>query len=335
MGGSELPPFGWYEAAVRWMFAPVVTGLAATALFLYLWGVWRVRARHPGRPWPWPRTALFACGLAVVVVATESGIGAYEDVLFWDHMIQHLLLIMVAPPLLVCGQPVTLLLHASRNPLHNWVKHAVRSPVVALLTWPPLTIAAYAATIVGTHLTGAMNLVMTNATAHAAEHALYLVVGYLFFLPLLGHEPIRWRLSYPMRMLALVMAMPVDTFTGLVLGYSSSPMTGTAHRSWGPSPVADVHAGGAVMWIGGAAIMFAAIMIVFVQWSRDERSPVAGLGWLELARRSRLADLAASAGASADSGRSGDIDDDEQQLAAYNSYLARLGHAGGNRRGGT
>ena len=103
----------------------------------------RVRRRHPARPWPLYRTALFLGGLAVVVIATQSGIGSYDDVLFWDHMVQHLLLLMVAPPLLVVGQPATLLLHASRNPLHTWAKKLLRSRVVAAITWPPFGVALY------------------------------------------------------------------------------------------------------------------------------------------------------------------------------------------------
>src|ERR1035441_3983773 len=108
LGGMErqaLPPFGVTEVVSRWQFAPVVTGFVVLAAGLSLWGVLRVRRRHPARPWPLPRTALFLGGLAVVVIATQSGIGSYDDVLFTDHMIQHLLLIMVAPPLLVVGQP--------------------------------------------------------------------------------------------------------------------------------------------------------------------------------------------------------------------------------------
>src|SRR5260370_2133837 len=164
---------------------------------LYLWGVLRVRRRHPARPWPLHRTALFFGGLAIVVIATQSGIGSYDDVLFWDHMVQHLLLLMVAPPMLVVGRPATLLLHASRNPLHTWAKKSLRSRVVAGLTWPAFGVALYTATIVGTHLTGFMNLVMTNAAVHDGEHALYLAAGYLYFLPLMGREPIRWRGSHP------------------------------------------------------------------------------------------------------------------------------------------
>src|SRR5215472_7614453 len=154
-----LRPFGW-------QFAPVVTGAVVVAAGLYLWGVRRVARRHPARPWPAWRTWMFLGGLAVVVLALESGIGSYDDVLFWDHMIQHLLLIMVAPPLLIIGQPITLLLHASRNPLHTWVKRVIRSPVANFLSWPVFGFAAYAATIVLLHLTAIANLIAQHRIAH-------------------------------------------------------------------------------------------------------------------------------------------------------------------------
>jgi putative copper resistance protein D len=338
-----LPAFGWQAVLTQWEFAPVVTVAVVVAAAAYLWGVWRVARRHPARPWPWWRTALFLGGLGVVVLATEAGVGAYDDVLFWDHMVQHLMLLMVAPPMLVAAQPVTLLLHASRNPVHTWAKRAVRSRIAAFLTWPVFGLAAYAATIVGTHLTGLTHEILVNQTLHNAEHVLYLVVGYLFFLPLLGHEPIRWRLSYPIRLLILALAMPIDTFTGLILGYAGRGYVVTAgpRPPGSPGPVQDVHWAGAAMWVGGDAIMFAYMMIVVWMWARDERADSLGLGWLEAARRSRFEDLVAgqpAAAAVAGPGSEerpdaaaeprpvasrGGIDDDEH-LAAYNAYLAQL-----------
>jgi cytochrome c oxidase assembly factor CtaG len=358
-----LPPFGWEAVVTRWQFAPVVTGSVLVAAGLYLWGAWRVARRHPARPWPLWRTGMFLAGLAVVVVATESGIGTYDDVLFWDHMVQHLMLIMVAPPLLIVGQPVTLLLHASRNPLHTWAKRVVRSRVVSFLTWPVLGFAGYAAAVVGAHLSSLADLVETSETVHNAEHAGFLLVGYLFFLPILGHEPIRWRLSYPVRFVILVLVMPVDTFTGLVLGYGNAGTPGIApgpRPAWAPGPVQDLHWGGAIMWIGGDALMFGLMMLVFLAWSRDERPAASGRGWLEAARQASMASLVAShpgpaaagqragagqqagAGHQAEGGQQpeggkadarrpagpdwsgrGGIDDDEH-LAAYNAFLAKL-----------
>src|ERR1700730_2899111 len=358
MGSEALPPVTAVELVSLWQFAPVVTAFAVLASGLYLWGVLRVRRRHPARPWPLYRTALFLGGLAVVVIATQSGIGRYDDVLFWDHMVQHLLLLMVAPPLLVVGQPATLLLHAGRNPVHTWTKRLLRSHVVTWMTWPPFGVALYVGVIVGTHLTGFMNVVLSSDTVHEAEHVLFLVAGYLYFLPLIGREPIRWRVSYPSRIFLLFIAMPVDAFTGLVLGSEGrNPFPGLADQrpAWAPSPLSDVHIGGAVMWVGGAAIMFALVMAVFFAWSREKRSD-GGLGWLESARRSNFATLvsshqeasegpgpaataatagrAATATKGATAGKAGSVPaapapapgrreenvDDDEHLAAYNAF---------------
>jgi len=349
-----LPPFGFSAVLTQWQFAPVVTVLVALFAGLYLWGVVRVARRHPQRPWPAWRTGMFLGGLAVIVIATESGIGAYDDVLFWDHMVQHLMLLMVAPPLLIYGQPITLLMHASRNPLHTWTKRAVRSKVASFLTWPVFGVVAYTVAVAGAHLTGLANQVEQNQTLHNTEHAVFLIVGYLFFLPILGTEPIRWRLSYPVRFVILVLIMPVDTFTGIVLGNggSGSPGLATGPRpAWAPNPISDLHAGGAVMWVAGDGLMFGLMMLVFLMWSMDERAATSGHGWFESARKANLATLIAShqpAGASARASAEprlvsettattapagatsarrldrGGVDDNDEQLAAYNAFLARL-----------
>ncbi len=317
-----LPPFGWHAVLTQWQAAPVVTASVVVVACLYLWGVVRVARQHPARRWPGWRTGLFLAGLAVIVIALQSGIGTYDDVLFWDHMVQHLMLIMVAPPLLIFGEPLTLLLHASRNPLHTWVKRILRSTVASFLTWPVFGFAVYAAAIVVLHLTAVANLISSNDLAHEAEHVVFLVVGYLFFLPIIGSEPIRWRLSYPARLVLLFLIMPVDTFTGLVLGYGNRGTPGLPagpRPSWAGTATADLHAGGAAMWVAGDGLMFVALMIVFLLWSTDTRAETRTRGWLESVRRATVAPGAAAAGA--------DIDEDDEQLAAYNEYLGRLNHA--------
>ena len=345
-----LPPFSLSAAATQWQFAPIVTAVAAVAVGLYGWGVIRVARRHPARPWPLWRTCMFVGGVLVLVLATESGIGNYDDLLFYDHMIQHLMLLMVAPPLLIAGQPLTLLLHASRNPLHSWTKRVLRSRLASFLTWPVFGAVMYSVAVMAAHLTAIANYVESNQTAHNAEHALFVLVGYLFYLPIIGSEPIRWRLSYPVRLVVLILLMPVDTFTGLELGYGSASSPGLSagpRPAWAPSPVSDLHLGGAVMWIGGDAIMFGLMMLVFLMWSRDERAAVSGHGFFERARQANLATLIASnqpvpaaagtaatgapaaapastvSGAQPAPGTRGGVDDDEH-LAAYNAYLARL-----------
>jgi putative copper resistance protein D len=251
-------PLTMRSALTTWQFAPFVSAVLMVAGACYLTGVWRVGRRHRARPWPAGRTLAFFLGLAVIAVATQSSIGAYDDVLFSVHMVQHLLLIMVAPPLLVLGRPVTLLLHAARNPVHNWVKRALRSPLVTALTWPPGVAVLYAAVVAGTHLTPFMNLVLQNGAVHDAEHALYLLAGYLYFLPVIGSEPIRWRLPMFGRYLLLLVTMPVDTAVGVILmlvPHEPFPAYARAGRTWGPGLVTDLHDGGLIMFVGSDLIM--------------------------------------------------------------------------------
>ena len=165
-----LPPFGLSAVATQWQFAPVVMSAVAVSALLYGWGVVRVGRRHPARPWPLWRAALFGAGLLVLVLATQSGIGAYDDLLFYDHMIQHVMLLMVAPPLLIAGQPLTLLLHASRNPLHTWAKRVIRSRAASFLTWPVFTAVAYGLAVTAAHLTSIASYTEQYPAWHNAEH---------------------------------------------------------------------------------------------------------------------------------------------------------------------
>ncbi|MGN6474029.1 MAG: cytochrome c oxidase assembly protein [Mycobacteriales bacterium] len=323
-------PFTGHAAITQWQFAPVVTTGLAIGGVLYLYGMWRVRRRHPARPWPLLRAGSFFAGLVVVALATQSSIGSYDDVLFSVHMVQHLLLIMVAPPLLIAGRPIMLLLHASRNPLHRWTKTVIRSRLATALTCPPVAAILYAAVIVGTHLTGFMDVALRHESVHQLEHAMYLASGYLYFLPLLGSEPIRWKMSFPTRFLMLAMSMPVDTFVGVVLMQANKelfPAYRDHPRSWGPSLLGDLHGGGAIMWVGGDAIMFVLVLCVFIVFLRDKRAHGSMGTWLEGARSQAFySQVGADAPAVADdaAGRRGATVDDDEHLAAYNAHLARL-----------
>ena len=321
---DQLPPLTPASAVGVWQFAPVVSAALLLLAAGYLAGVWRVARRHPARPWPAWRTLVFLAGLGVIAVATQSSIGAYDDVLFSDHMVQHLLLIMIAPVLLVLGRPVTLLLHSASNPVHTWVKRAVRSRIVTALTWPPAATVLYGAVVAGTHLTPLMNLVVENDAVHDAEHALYLVTGYLFFLPVLGSEPIRWRVPMAGRYLMLLVTMPVDTAAGVLLMIAPHEMfPAYAHtgRTWGPGLLADLHAGGVIMWAGSDAIMTVLALAVAVLLIRDPRQASLLGRWAEGTRRTVLLRGMASAGMTMPGGRA--IDDDAH-LAAYNAYLGTL-----------
>lgn len=162
------------------------------------------------------------------------------------------------------GGPVTLLLRVTCARLRNHLKHALRSRLVSALTWLPAAAALYAAVVIGTHLTPLMNLVLENTAVHEAEHALYLVTGYLYFLPVIDAEPIRWRPTLLGRFLLLLATMPVDTLVGVVLILAS-------HRLFPAYP--DPHQGGLIMLAGGDLIMTVLAVALPVSVVQDRGSP--------------------------------------------------------------
>jgi cytochrome c oxidase assembly factor CtaG len=253
-----MVPLTPVTALTTWQFSPLASAPLVVLAGLYLAGVRAVARGHPARPWPWGRTSAFLAGLCAIAVATQGYDGVYDDVLLPAHMVQHLLLIMVAPPLLVFGRPITLLLHATCNPWHTRVKRIVRSRAAAAVTWPPFGVAVYSAVVVGTHLTP---LILATGPLHDAEHVVYLVVGYLFFLPVIGSEPAHWRPSLFARYLLLLATMPADIVTGAAYLL--------AHR-FGDYGTADVHLSGLIMLAGSDVITVALAALLAIGLVRSE-----------------------------------------------------------------
>ena len=198
---------------------------------------------------------------------------------------------------------------------------------VSLLTSPPVAYGLYASTIVLTPLTGLMSTVMSRPWLGQAEHGLYLGVGFVFFLLVFGDEPIRWRLSLPARLMLIVLSMAVDTFVGIVLMQASQPIAMTAHHTWGSSPLMDTQTGGAIMWVFGDGLMAVIAVVLFAIWARTpeslEGSARLPLSWFEVTRRGVLADRTGYTVPATQDGRR-DLDDDDQALQAYNTWLTAL-----------
>jgi cytochrome c oxidase assembly factor CtaG len=318
---SGIAALTWHTFLTVWEIPPVVPVLVLGTASLYLWGATRTRR------WPQQRTAAFLTGLAVIVLATGSSVNAYSGVLFSMHMAQHLLLIMIAPALLVVGQPLDLARRATTGRLRRLADSAMHSRIFALAYHPIIAFACYAAVVAGTHLTPFLQSALTSPSVHALEEILYLTSGYLLILPAIGDEPIRRPLPHFIRLVLLLISMTVDTIVGIVLLMTPTepfPAYATIDRRWGPGLVEDLHWGGAAMWIGGDTLMLVLVIIVLARWISSSSSS-ADLGpWLETARRSALLhdDLSRHSGTSLES--SANIDDDEDALRAYNAMLARL-----------
>lgn len=241
---------------------PVIALLAAGAL--YALGSRRVPA------WPRSRTAYFLGGLVVTFLSTQWFIGVYDTNYFSDHMVEHLLLIMVAAPLFALSAPLDLAYGAGgrtlRSILDGRFMRAVTHPIVAF--------ALYFVFIPFTHLTDLFNLMMQLEWLHHLEQVGFLIMGYLFFRAAFGRE--RGVTIHPgLRLLYVMAAVPVDTFTGLALAMSShNPFPAYAHTappgSTRSSILNNIHLGGAVMWIGGDVLMLLACVPIAVTWVRWE-----------------------------------------------------------------
>jgi putative copper resistance protein D len=241
--------------------------LLAAALGLYLVGA----ARVPG--WSATRTACFVGGVMVAFLATQSILGVYDTVLFTDHMIQHLLLIMVAAPLFAAGAPLDLASASLRGTPKRLVDGFIDGPVGGIVLHPVFGFVAYAGFIPLTHLSGLMNLTLSHEWLHNLEHIGFLVVGYLLFRHVVGIERGPRPLHPGLALVFLMVAVPVDTFTGLALVMTSHnpfPVFAAMRRNWGMTVLDDVHLGGAIMWIGGDALMLLAMIPATVRWVRYE-----------------------------------------------------------------
>jgi len=188
-------------------------------------------------------------------------------------MIQHLLLIMVAAPLHAMGAPLDLLERATTGRTHTVVKSVLGSKVAEVIGHPATGFLLYAVMVPMAHLTSLYNYTLTHDLAHDNEHLAFILVGYLFWRPVVAIEPSRHPLHPGLRLLYLALAIPVDTFTGIALisaAHEMFPYYNSFSRSWGPSLVSDLHFGGSIMWIGGDALMAFAMIPVAAQWVRDE-----------------------------------------------------------------
>ena len=269
---AGLPPLqGSHFFSSQFDLVPVA--MIVVALALYLWGVRRNNAVHPRHPWPAGKTAAWIGALVTTALAIFSFVGVYDTELFWDHMVQHLLLIMVAAPLFAIASPLQLAWRATTGTAHVVVTEALRSRVAKVFGHPVTAFVLYAVVIPISHLTNWYNLTLENEGVHNLEHLAFLLVGYLFWRQIFGNDPNCDRLHPAMQFFYLFLAIPIDTFTGLSLTGASKelfPAYLATHRNWGPSYVVDLHAGGSIMWVVGDTLMLWPMIPVALRWMHME-----------------------------------------------------------------
>lgn len=253
---------------------PWIGIVAATVGYL---GAARIVDRaHPATRVPGWRLAAWLAGVAVLAVALGSAVDVYADSVFSVHMVQHVLLAMVAPPLLALGAPVTLALRVARAGIRRSVLLPIlHSRLVRAVSWPLISWSLFAFVMWATHFSPLFNAALENEALHSGEHLLYLAAGLLFWWPVIGADPIRWRLGPLQRMVYLGAQMPLNTAVGLAIYFAPTvlyPHYATLGRTWGPDPLTDQQIAGVVMWGAGDVIMLGALVLGIAAGLRaDER----------------------------------------------------------------
>jgi cytochrome c oxidase assembly factor CtaG len=295
LAAASLPPLrGSQLLSTTFNVIPIVLILGALAL--YLWGVRRIRELRPRHPWSNLKTAAFIGGLFTTALSVFSFIGVYQQELFWDHMVQHLLLIMVAAPLFAISSPIDLFWRASTGNVHARFTALLRSGPVRILGHPGVAFVAYAVLIPITHLTVWYNYTLEHPAIDNVEHLIFLALGYMFWRQIFGSDPNCYRLHPALKFAYLFLAIPIDTFTGLSLDQQTHelfPAYFNFHRTWGPSLVDDLHIGGVLMWVAGDTLMLWPMIPVALGWMRlEERKAVRIDRQLDAADAAEEAELA-------------------------------------------
>ncbi len=271
--GSDAPAPTFPGLLLAWTFdpLPIIAILAAAAT--YLWAVRRVNRAHPANRQPRFRSWLFLGGLAAIGVALLSPIEAYEGLLFSVHMVQHMLLELVAAPLLLAGAPITLALRVASPSVRKTLLAVLQSRVVHIISFPVIAWILFAAVNWGWHFSALYDDALENQALHYFQHATFLGAALLFWWPVIGADPSPWRLPHPVRLLYLFLAMPQNSFLGVALMSASSvlyPHYLTNARTWGMTPLDDQALGGVIMWVVGDLAFLGGMMIVVVLWMRHE-----------------------------------------------------------------
>jgi putative copper resistance protein D len=257
--------FSIHNALTRWEFSAfpvgVVLVLVAIAVW-YLWADWRLAAR--GRRWSGARTASFMCGLVVVDLALQSPVAAMTGTYFEAHVLQHLLLMVVAPPLLALGAPSTLLLQTGRRKTKQRWLRVLRSAPFALISHPVVAWGLYYGAMFVFFLTSLLNFAMLHMWLMDIINVIFLFGATLFWWPMVGIDPIiHWKMSYPARMLNILLGSGVEAFLGVAILNSHKPLASMYTLS-------STKAGGGLLWAATEFVTLGAFIPIFFQWMHSE-----------------------------------------------------------------
>lgn len=256
------------DLATEWgIDAPALVAVGVAG-GLYSLGVRRLAAR--GRAWPRGRTAAMAGALAAAALATQSGVGRYEGDRFWVHMVQHVLLGMVVPLLVVLSAPVTLALQSARPGTRHLLRRGLRSRSASVLTHPIVGWALFGGGLVLLYLSSLLDLAARHELVHLAVHVHVVASGVLFLAPVVAVDPLPPRLPYAARLGVVLAAVPFHAVIGLALVSGSAPVAPEAYPL-----LDDQRAAASLFWGAGELFALVAAGVVLRQWWAAEQRATA------------------------------------------------------------
>jgi putative membrane protein len=271
-----MPDRSWEFWLTGWLFEPsIIFGLAVLyGGYLIATSRWRKRFKD-SRTLTSGQFAAFTCGTVVLVLALLSPLDRLADEYwFTAHMTQHLLLTLVAPPLLIVGAPGWLF-----EPLRGWRR---LSRLARFLANPYVGFLSFNTVFALWHVPSWYDGALAYAPVHILEHLTFIGTALLTWLPVLSPTPLLPRLAPPVQVLYLFLQSLPATALGAIIAFASAPLYSfyvQAPRVWGLAVMEDQLYAGLIMWIGGALIWLLALTIVFFKWFNREE-PIEGQGFI-------------------------------------------------------
>jgi len=252
------------NALLAWNLDPVLVLGVALLAAAYFYGIGPLRRRYRlGPPVDERRVAAFLAGTITLAVALISPLDALGDrYLFSAHMVQHMLLVVVCPPLWLLGTPGWLLAPLLRRRTVLLIGRALTNPFVAFFL---LNVTLYV-----WHVPPLYDATLADEGLHIFEHLTFLAAGVLFWWPLLGPVPdLLPRISRPLGVLYLFLACQPMVLLGALLTFASVPFYQpyvAAPRLFGLSPLTDQQLGGLIMWLPTNIPYLIGLSVLFFQW---------------------------------------------------------------------
>ena len=266
---DRLPAFGVHALLTEWRPGIVPVLGVLTLLIAYLLPVRALRRR--GDHWSRWRSAAFVAGTGLVALALVSPLGTYDTTLLSVHMAQHMLLTMLAPVFLALGAPLTLWLRTMPSVPRRRLLSVVHSRLARVLTFAPVAFAIFVVSPWALYFSGWYDATLSSPLLHDLTHVHLLVVGSLFFWPLVGLDPVPGRLPHVFRMLETFATLPFHAFLGVAIMSSTALIGGEWYVRPGRSAASvaeDQNLAGGLLWAAGDLVGLLFFGVLFVQWVR-------------------------------------------------------------------